>query len=112
MTNILSANFLRLKKNKVFWGGLLLMAAWGVFMPVKLHMDAVQSGYADNIENGLFACALFIGIIIAVFCSLFIGTEYNDGTIRNKIIVGGRRWQIYLANAVVSTVVGLVLCGA
>ena len=112
MTNILSANFLRLKKNNVFWGGLILMAAWGVFMPVKLHMDAVQSGYADNIENGLFACALFIGIIIAVFCSLFIGTEYNDGTIRNKIIVGGRRWQIYLANAVVSTVVGLVLCGA
>ena len=47
-----------------------------------------QSGYINNLDNGFFMCALFIGIILAVFCSLFIGTEHNDGTIRNKIIVG------------------------
>ncbi len=112
MRKLLSANFLRLRKNKVFWGGLILMAAWGIFMPVKRYMDTQEYGYVDTIENGFFACALFVGIIMAVFCSLFIGTEYNDGTIRNKIIVGGKRSAIYLANAVVSSVVGLALCTA
>ena len=38
-----------------------------------------QSGYINNLDNGFFMCALFIGIILAVFCSLFIGTEHNDG---------------------------------
>ena len=112
MTRLLSAGFLRLKKNKVFWGGLILMAAWGIFMPVKLHMDAVEMNYADRVEDGFFACAMFIGIFTAVFCSLFIGTEYNDGTMRNKIIVGGKRSAIYLANAVVSSGVGLAMCAA
>ncbi|MCI8693291.1 MAG: ABC transporter permease subunit [Lachnospiraceae bacterium] len=112
MTKLLSANFLRLKKNKVFWGGLILMAAWGIFMPVKLHMDAAEMNYADRVEDGFFACAMFVGIITAVFCSLFIGTEYNDGTMRNKIIVGGKRSAIYLAGAAVSCVAGLAMCAA
>lgn len=112
MIKLLSADFLRLKKNKVFWGGLILMAAWGIFMPVKMQMDASQMGYVFVMENGLFACAIGIGIILAVFCSLFIGTEYNDGTIRNKIIVGEKRQTVYLANAIVSSVVGLALCAA
>ena len=96
MTKLLSANFLRLKKNKVFWGGLILMAAWGIFVPVKLHMDAIEMNYADRVEDGFFACAMFIGIFIAVFCSLFLGTEYNDGTMRNKIIVGGKRCPTFV----------------
>lgn len=112
MIRLLSADFLRLKKNKVFWGGLILMAAWGIFMPVKMQMDASQMGYVFIIENGLFACAIGIGIILAVFCSLFIGTEYNDGTIRNKIIVGRKRQTVYLANAVLSSAVGIALCAA
>ncbi len=112
MTKLLSANFLRLKKNKVFWGGLILMAAWGIFVPVKLHMDNLEMNYADRVEDGFFACAMFIGIFIAVFCSLFLGTEYNDGTMRNKIIVGGKRSAIYLANAVVCCAAGLAMCAA
>ena len=112
MTRLLSAGFLRLKKNKVFWGGLILMAAWGIFVPVKLHMDAIEMNYADRVEDGFFVCAMFIGIFIAVFCSLFLGTEYNDGTMRNKIIVGGKRSAIYLANAVVSCAAGLAMCAA
>ena len=112
MIRLLSAGFLRLKKNSVFRGSLLLMAAWGIFMPVKMHMDTVQMGYAYVIEDGFFACAIGIGIILAVFCSLFIGTEYNDGTIRNKIVVGGKRSAVYLANAAVSSSVGLALCAA
>ena len=60
----------------------------GRAFPLLRYKDMKQSGYINNLDNGFFARALFIGIILAVFCSLFIGTEHNDGTIRNKIIVG------------------------
>ena len=55
-------------------------------------------------------CALFIGIILAVFCSLFIGTEHNDGTIRNKIIVGQKRETIYLSNMVTCSIIAITMC--
>ena len=60
----------------------------GLAFPLLRYKDMKQSGYINNLDNGFFARALFIGIILAVFCSLFIGTDHNDGTIRNKIIVG------------------------
>ncbi len=112
MVKLLSANFLRLIQDKIFRGGLILTAAWGVIVPVKRHMDALQYDYTDEIENGFLSYALFAGIVMAVFCSLFLGTEYNDGTMRNKIIVGGKRSAIYLANAVVSCAAGLAMCAA
>ena len=34
MTKVLSANFMRLKKDNVFWIGLVFMFAAGIFFPV------------------------------------------------------------------------------
>ena len=45
-----------------------------------------------------------VGILISIFYSLFLGTEYNDGTIRNKLIVGHKRETIYLASFITGTV--------
>ena len=112
MVKLLSANFLRLIQDKIFRGGLILTAAWGVIVPVKRHMDALQYDYTDEIENGFLSYALFAGIVMAVFCSLFLGTEYNDGTIRNKIVVGGKRREIYLADTIVSSAAGLAMWAA
>lgn len=93
MHKLLSANLRRLWINKAFWitvvvmvcieGLLCLLLAKEHFFP----MDAV-----------LFLSLQIIGILTCVFFSLFLGTEYSDGTIRNKIIVGHKRGNIYLAN--------------
>lgn len=112
MGKLLSANFMRLRKNKIFQAGLVLAAMGGIFVPVKLHRDALQYGFTDQIENGLFAYALFLAIFMAVLCSLFLGTEYHDGTIRNKIVAGGKRREIYLANAVISSAASLAMWAA
>ncbi len=79
-------------------------------MPVYKYMDMKQTGYINNIDNGFFGCVLFVCIIMSVFCSLFIGTEYSDGTIRNKIIIGQKRDGIYLSNLITCSVVGLLMC--
>ncbi len=109
MSKLLSANFIRLKKDKFFWIGMAFMLAVGIFAPIRRYMDMKQTGIIQNIDLGFFGCTLFIGIIMSVFCSLFIGTEYSDGTIRNKIIVGQRRTAIYLSNFITSCIVGLLM---
>lgn len=112
MSKLISANYMHLKKDKIFWIGLIFMFAAGIIFPVMRYLDMKRTGTINNIDNGFFGCALFIGIIMAVFCSLFIGTEYSDGTIRNKVIVGQNRISIYLASFVTCGVVSLVLCVA
>ena len=45
-----------------------------------------------------------MGLVAAVFISLFVGSEYSDGTIRNKLVVGHSRMRIYLANLIVCSI--------
>lgn len=110
MRRLLSANFMRLLKNKVFWGGLMFMAAAGLYYPIGRYMGMKHDGYAANLDDGFFACAIFAAVILSVFCSLFVGTEYSDGTIRNKIIIGHQRRDLYLANLLTNMAAGAVLC--
>lgn len=110
MSKLLSANFIRLRKDKFFWIGMIFMLAAGISFPVMRYMDMRQTQTINNIDNGFFGCALFIGIVMAVFCSLFIGTEYSDGTIRNKVIIGQKRVSIYLANFIICSIVSIVMC--
>lgn len=112
MSKLLSANFIRLKKDKFFWSGLVFMLAAGIFFPVMRYMDMRQTQTINRIDNGFFGCALFIGIVMAVFCSLFIGTEYSEGTIRNKIIIGQKRGAVYLSNFITCSLVSVVMCMA
>ena len=112
MSKLLSANFIRLKKDKFFCSGLVFMLAAGIFFPVMRYMDMRQTQTINRIDNGFFGCALFIGIVMAVFCSLFIGTEYSEGTIRNKIIIGQKRGTVYLSKKKTCSLVSVVMCMA
>lgn len=46
----------------------------------------------------------------AVFVPLFLGTEHSDKTIRNKIISGRTRREIYSANLISAEVGVLIIC--
>ena len=58
MSKLLSANFIRLKKDKFFWSGLVFMLAAGIFFPVMRYMDMRQTQTINRIDNGFFGCAL------------------------------------------------------
>lgn len=110
MSKLLSANFMRLKKSKFFWISMAVMLAIGIFAPIERYIDMRETGFSNNIDTGFFGNTQFIGILMSVFCSLFIGTEHSDGTIRNKIITGQKRTSIYLSNVIISSIVGELMC--
>lgn len=106
MNKLLTANFARLKKDKVFWIGMAFMFAAGVFSVImKLINDPTAT--ADQL---MLIFPVLIGIVSAAFCSLYIGTEYSDGTIRNKLIVGHTRSAVYLSNFITCSAAGIVMC--
>ena len=111
MRNLISANFAKLKKDKFFWFAFFLMFFWSTMQLLAPLIEAVQ-----NPEFGLPALEeLFvqyyslIGGLCAILTGLFIGREYSDGTMRNKVIAGHSRSVIYLSNFVVSTAAGWFL---
>lgn len=110
MSNLLYANFSRLWKTKMFIIGLGFMFFAGSFLVWKQYGQIRDYGIPVTLENTFFAYTLIISIVSAIFCSLFIGVEYSDGTIRNKIIVGHKRIDIYFANLIVNICASLLMC--
>lgn len=86
------------------------MCVAGIFIPIMRYMDMQRFNYIGSIDSGFFTCSILIGIIAAVFCSLFIGTEFSDGTIRNKVIIGRTRISIYWSNFITCSVVSIAMC--
>ena len=108
MYKLLKANFFRLVKNKIFWGIVIitiLIASFILLNTILNHQGEIKAG----IDNILIMYINFIGIFIAMFTSLFVGTEYSDGALRNKIVIGHSRKHIYFANMMTSIVVGICI---
>lgn len=108
MYKLLKANFFRLLKNKIFWGIVIITIMIASFLVVNTILNH-QGGTKEGIDRLLVIYMNIIGIFIAIFTSLFVGTEYSDGSVRNKIIIGHSRKNIYLVNLITSVVVGVCI---
>lgn len=108
MYRLLDAGFERIKKNKVFFGCIFVTIGIAIFMLVSNYSDMknynAQISTSELVSNYL----PMIGMFIAIFTGLFVGTEYSDGTIRNKIIAGHKKINIYLSNFIISSIVAII----
>lgn len=121
MTKLLSANFLRLRKSRVFLVCLILCVAMGALAAFQEFQFQVSVGadlsvpevseYKSLLEGQFFEYTVFIGLVAPALIALFLGTEYSDGTIRNKLAVGHSRLSIYFAN-LITGFAGSLLCMA
>lgn len=111
MNKLISANFARLFKSGVFKLYMIFSGGLSVFMIFMRYSE-----YQNNMEQYAklppeyhtmdelaFVGLLSIVFVVPVFVGNFVGTEYSNGTIRNKLIVGHKRSSIYLANLTVCT---------
>lgn len=109
MRNLLHANFFRLWRSAAFWGMLAVMAAVSL-VELALTAGAVRQGVPVPLENRYGIFVLMSGVVLAAFCSLYIGAEYSDGTVRNKLAVGHSRTAVYLANLTACAAAGVLAC--
>ena len=107
MSKLLRANLARLWKNKVFWLGFFALIIFCVLQKFSLIQDSVEVHY---LEETFWIFAFVLGIILSVFISLFVGAEYEYNTIRNKIISGHTRSDIYFSNVFVCIIAGWIMC--
>ena len=95
MCNLISAGFYKIKKSRVFWTGMVLVNIWSAFLTVQAHFNSLAETIPYTFEDGLFVIETIMILVIAVFVSLFFGTEYSDGTLRNKLIGGYTSCLLY-----------------
>lgn len=111
MRKLLSANFSRLWRSKIFWvleGVSSILGAIFYTLAVINTRNIGEQWYLGNGNYYFFIGLVFVGVVMAVFSGFFIGAEYSDGTIRNKINVGCSRTNIYMANLIVVVIVGII----
>lgn len=105
MANLLYADFYKLRKDKLF---LLFLAIVTIFCLYK--GIATYSSFLPT-ENEYMIFPLqeipIIAFAVSIITSFFVCTDYSDGVIRNKIITGCSRKNIYLSNTIVTSVVAL-----
>ena len=111
MSRLLCADFAKLKKNRFFWPCIIGMVGFGLFMKIMEYITMQQySDEAPPLDSMLSVYSMVIGFLTAAFVSLFVGTEYSDGTIRNKIIIGHSRAAIYFSNLITCSAAGFFMC--
>lgn len=112
MSKLLSAGFIRLRKSIYF--RLCIIAISAITVMTMLHgcrqaLSDTASILNYSLDRYYFNLAPTLGIFWAVFSSFFIGTEYSDGALRNKLIVGRTRASVYLSNLIVTSAATLIM---
>ena len=95
MSRLLRADFSRLFKSIIFKLGMIFSVGFAVVMVMVRYIDFKvnastyeEYGYMTvNVDDLIFVGCFFMMFVVAVFIGIFVGTDYSDGTIRNKIIV-------------------------
>ena len=101
MGELLWAGFARLWRAPIFWLGVAAAALWS---GAVLHSawEGGQEGVVYYLDDLCRYHCIFTVFLPAVFCALFLGTEHEQGTIRNKLIAGKTRAAVYLSSLVLS----------
>lgn len=106
MRKLLCADLARLRRNKFLLFSMIAFFLGAVYL---MYIHIFNSAYPKPVETFFFLFLIPLGVMLAVFCGLFLGTDYSDGTLRNKIIVGHGRTAVYFSNLLTVTFAGLLM---
>lgn len=100
MRSLLSADLYRLVRSRSLYMGTLCLALLEVWL---MKNSAQGANAAQGMEHqNFFSFTMFLPFAAAAFCGLFIGADFSHKTIRNKLICGHTKGQIYLSHALVT----------
>ncbi len=122
MKSLLKSDLFRARKDKVLWIGLFVTIGLVLFQVIlsKILVSTMSSENEGIISSNLASTGLALWsngvsingntaqLLVPVFVTIFIVKEFSDRTIRNKLIVGYSRSQIYFSIIIVHIIVSLV----
>ncbi len=106
MLNLMSAGFYRLSRSTAFRIFVLYSALCGALSAVSTCIYQPETGQ----EFSLFGFAIFIPMFAAPFTAVILGSEFSDNTVRNKIIAGHTRAEIYFSYIAVAALASAAMC--
>lgn len=112
MRKLITANFHRFSKDRFSWcvvGIIVILSLANVFNSAGSYEAMAARGYIMSLDEYFFNQAPLIGAYLALLISMFLGTEFSEGTIRNKLCVGHKRNQIFLSNFISCVFATIVL---
>ena len=110
MRKLITANFFRFRKDRFSWcvvGIIVILSLGNVFNSAYEAM--ATGGYVMSLDGYYFGQAPLIGAYLALLISMFLGTEFSEGTIRNKLCIGYKRDEIFLSNFISCVLATIVL---
>lgn len=110
MGNLLRADFFRLWRSKTFWACMAFQVGSAIYLPSMNYIRCIKDGFFIAPDWNFFSGMAFVCVLSALFSTLFIGTDYSDGTIRNQLVVGHRRRNIYLSHLMTCVTGCLLMC--
>lgn len=110
MRKLLNSEIRHIFKSKLFWLELLFFIGFSAFIVAVNYSPAVQSSenpiYLDNVFFNFYQ---MMALAFAICISMTVGTEYSDGVIRNKLIVGHTRRNLYFSTLLLHMAVSLLM---
>ncbi len=132
MLNLIKADLYRIFKDKIFWIMIIICGAFAILYPLfnfgiylfdrsTTYEYMVYNGASDDVIQAALAQVdgnynafgvSFVAIttmsvnafIVPIFFLILLSKDVMNGTIRNKVIVGKKRSEIFLANLSISVI--------
>ena len=109
MRKLLAANFSRLQKEKTFWLALAFMSLGAVCYSWISYNEIIRP---ERFAEDIIFCMLPVSsFVIAFFISMYLGTEFEEHTIRNRLLVGHSRTQVYFAAYITCMIASMGMMG-
>ncbi len=109
MRKLLSASFSRLWKEKTYWLVFAFMSIGSVCYN-WIGYNEINTPQI-HMEDMIFCMLPISGIVFALFICMRLGTEFEEHTIRNKLVAGHNRTQVYFAEYITCMVASMILLG-
>ncbi len=91
MIRLFRAFIYQSKKDKMILGSFILMLV--IALGILLYSYSMK----NKMDHVMLLQMSFIGIGIACLVSVILGKEFNEVTLRNKLIIGHKKYKVYLA---------------
>ena len=110
MIKLLKAEFTRCFTGKVFWlialFTLVTASSFNFIKYITVKREHQTEVFNDSM---LYIGLISIGMIAAIFVAFHAGGEFDEGTVRNKLIAGNTKTGIYLCHLAVSSVAMVII---